>query len=247
MKLIRWILHIPDEFEISIIKSYIPTYKQKDPRSESGTSRESNILCFWLCSLFCRVCHREDISDRPPEICIVRSPVDECCNRARKMNPYEAKRNCSREKFRVEPLPPSRGNAVRHFTQSANSVKQAHRAFKGDLIGTKRPSEEILVVDTTVVSHPTFLFFTLPLEVCFHLVSIPCNCARTMNATPWTTLVLLSSNFLGSENRLLSDGEEEGRKDEGIEENSCGNYCEFTFIICKKFLLFNNVYEFEKI
>lgn len=143
--------------------------------------------------------------------------------------------------------PPSRGNAVRHFTQSANSVKQAHRAFKGDLIGTKRPSEEILVVDTTVVSHPTFLFFTLPLEVCFHLVSIPCNCARTMNATPWTTLVLLSSNFLGSENRLLSDGEEEGRKDEGIEENSCGNYCEFTFIICKKFLLFNNVYEFEKI
>lgn len=149
--------------------SYIPTYKQKDLRSESGTSRESNILCFWLCSLFCRVCHR-DISDRPLEICVVRSPVDECCNRARKMNPYEAKRNCSREKFRVRP---HHAETLCDTSQSANGVKQAHRAFKGDLIGTKRPSEEILVVDTIVVSHPTFLFFTLSLEVCFHLVLLP--------------------------------------------------------------------------
>lgn len=189
--------------------SYIPTYKQKDLRSESGTSRESNILCFWLCSLFCRVCHR-DISDRPLEICVVRSPVDECCNRARKMNPYEAKRNCSREKFRVRP---HHAETLCDTSQSANGVKQAHRAFKGDLIGTKRPSEEILVVDTIVVSHPTFLFFTLPLEVCFHLVSISYVIAREpWTRHRWTTLLLFSSNFLRSENYPIIIKGEEAKK-----------------------------------
>lgn len=223
--------------------SYIPTYKQKDLRSESGTSRESNILCFWLCSLFCRVCHR-DISDRPLEICVVRSPVDECCNRARKMNPYEAKRNCSREKFRVRP---HHAETLCDTSQSANGVKQAHRAFKGDLIGTKRPSEEILVVDTIVVSHPTFLFFTLPLEVCFHLVSIlVCNCSRTMNATPLNYSGFIYLEF--SEIRKLSDYYQGGRgeKTRGLKK-IVGETSEFTFIVYKKFLQFNNVYEFKKI
>lgn len=72
---------------------------------------------------------------------------------------------------------------------------------------------------------PLFFFFTLPLEVCFHLVSIPCNCARTMKRdTVNYSGSLPSSNFLGSENRLLSGGRGGKReKDKGIEKNSRGN------------------------
>lgn len=39
----------PDQFEISIVNSYIPwRYKQKDLRSESGTSREQHSLLLTL-------------------------------------------------------------------------------------------------------------------------------------------------------------------------------------------------------
>lgn len=192
--------------------SYIPTYKQKDLRSESGTSRESNILCFWLCSLFCRVCHR-DISDRPLEICVVRSPVDECCNRARKMNPYEAKRNCSREKFRVRP---HHAETLCDTSQSANGVKQAHRAFKGDLIGTKRPSEEILVVDTIVVSLLPSSFLLYRSRFAFTSYRSSYVIAReSWTRHRWTTLVLFSSNFLRSENYpiIIKGGEAKRRGD----------------------------------
>lgn len=77
-----------------------------------------------------------------------------------------------------------------------------------------------------------FFYYTLPLEVCFHLVSIPCNCARTMKRdTVNYSGSLPSSNFLGSENRLLSGGRGRGEgegggereKDKGIEKNSRGN------------------------
>lgn len=183
MELIRWILHIPiNSRSPSLTPSYIPwRYKQKDLRSEIGTSREQHSLLLTLLAFFAvgfvierivpLIVRWRSASPRPP------SP--ECCNRAKKNE--SAKRNCSREKFRARP--PSCGNVGATLHSRRTALNRRIKRFKGDLIGTKRPERrDSRLVDTTVVSHPTFLFFffTLPLEVCFHLVSIPCNCARTM-------------------------------------------------------------------
>ena len=77
------------------MNSRSPSFNSCIPTSISKRIREARVArieraAFFasdFARFFARVCHREDISDRPSEICVVGS-VDECCNRARKMNPY---------------------------------------------------------------------------------------------------------------------------------------------------------------